>query len=270
MPVRRILLELWAMSVMAVVVAFLGPFGTYDEAELPARLYRWWVLLIGTYLMVRPAIFGLGWLARRIELPETAVTFWGVMALSGPIAVVWRLEGETNTSRLDSYATLIPFALLCAIGVLAVVQWAQRADQRLTTGAPPPPMAPPAPVMQQQAEPADPLPASGPALLARLSPRFRGPILALQSEDHYVRVHGQGESELLLMRLRDAIAEMDGVPGQQVHRSWWIAREAVAEARPSGRSWQLILTNGLAAPVARDTVSRLRGDGLLPADAQPA
>ena len=94
---------------------------------------------------------------------------------------------------------------------------------------------------------------------------FAGPILALQSEDHYVRVHGQRGSELILMRLRDAIAEMEGVAGAQVHRSWWIAHRAILRCDPAGRSWLITLDGGLSVPVARDSVARLQRAGFLPA-----
>ena len=259
------------MAVASLVVGFMGPFGTYDNSELAGRVSLWWMLLIGAYMLTRPAILILRWLARKAELPEMAVAFWGVLALSGPMAVYWRIRGSVSTGELDNYATLIPFSLLCALGVLGVVQWAESADRRLTArarAATPAQHAPIARAEAPEADPAAPSPLS-PPLMARLSPRFRGPILALQSEDHYVRVHGQGESELLLMRLRDAIAEMDGVAGQQVHRSWWVARDAIERAEPSGRSWQIMLSNGIVAPVARDTVSRLRSEGLLPPP-QPA
>ncbi|MCX7863548.1 MAG: LytTR family transcriptional regulator DNA-binding domain-containing protein [Novosphingobium sp.] len=268
MNLRRFLLEVWAMAVASVVVGFMGPFGTYDDNGLAGRVSLWWLLLIGAYTLIRPAILALRWLARKVELPEIVVTFWGVAALSGPMAVYWRIRGHESTGELDNYATILPFSLICALGVLGVVQWAERADRRLTARARAGRHAPPEDSGATEIEAVVPEPSPptlpGPPLMARLSPRFQGPILALQSEDHYVRVHGQKESELLLMRLRDAIAEMEGVEGQQVHRSWWVASAAVERAEPAGRSWQLILRNGLVAPVARDSVSRLRSEGLLP------
>lgn len=264
------------MAVASLVVGFMGPFGTYDGDGLAGRVSLWWMLLIGAYMLIRPAILALSWMARKAQLPETVVTFWGVAALSGPMAVYWRIRGGESTGELDGYAALIPFSLLCALGVLGVAQWAAHADRRLAARN--------QPAAHPASQPDRPVPAEEPGaragleypeamptppLMARLSPRFRGPILALQSEDHYVRVHGQGESELLLIRLRDAIAEMEGVAGQQVHRSWWVARDAIERAEPSGRSWQIMLSNGIFAPVARDTVSRLRSEGLLPPP-QPA
>ena len=108
--------------------------------------------------------------------------------------------------------------------------------------------------------------ADQPRLYARLGAGFAGPIVALQSENHYVRVHGPRGSELLLMPLRESIAEMGGEPGDQVHRSWWIARSGISSVERSGRSWSVHLVNGERAPVSRDAAHRLRQAGLLPRD----
>nr|QQZ51292.1 LytTR family transcriptional regulator DNA-binding domain-containing protein [Phenylobacterium glaciei] len=69
-------------------------------------------------------------------------------------------------------------------------------------------------------------------------------------EDHYVRVHTAVRSELILMRLSDAVART-GREGLQVHRSWWVARDAVTEVIRDGRNLRLKLLNGLEVPVAR-------------------
>ena len=106
-------------------------------------------------------------------------------------------------------------------------------------------------------------PSTTPKLLARLSPRLGHDVLALQGEDHYVRVHTTLGSELLLMRLGDAVEELGGMAGERVHRSWWVAREAVAEARMNGRRACLTLSNGVEAPVSREATSRLRRAGWL-------
>jgi DNA-binding LytR/AlgR family response regulator len=65
------------------------------------------------------------------------------------------------------------------------------------------------------------------------------------------------------MRLGDAIQELDGLEGERVHRSWWVARQAVAEARMDGRRACLILTNGLEVQVSREATVQLRRAGWL-------
>jgi DNA-binding LytR/AlgR family response regulator len=85
-----------------------------------------------------------------------------------------------------------------------------------------------------------------------------GRVNALKGEDHYVRVFAAGGEHLILMRLRDAIAAVNDNEGVQVHRSWWVARPAVASVRRVGRTAELTLIDGTVVPVARDMMPRLR------------
>jgi DNA-binding LytR/AlgR family response regulator len=82
-------------------------------------------------------------------------------------------------------------------------------------------------------------------------------------EDHYVRVHTPHGSALLLMRMRDAVAELDGLPGALVHRSWWVAQGAVQGVRREGRNVRLQLAGGIEAPVARAQIAPLEAAGWL-------
>lgn len=249
--VRRILLELWAVLVIAGVVAFMGPFGTYGMGPWLDRFWHWWALMTGAWATMRPMMLGWRWLARRTRLPSAAITFWGMVLAAIPLAQVWRWSSPAQEKLLGGYAGLLSFTLLCAAAVGAVAWWAGKAEVYLAQF-----------VRPDVAGAAAPLPVadSGPMssrLMARLG-RFDGPILALQSEDHYVRVHGADHSALLLMRLRDAILEMDGVPGVQTHRSWWVARDAIAEAVTTGPKPEVRLNNGLSVPIARGAAERLR------------
>jgi hypothetical protein len=90
-----------------------------------------------------------------------------------------------------------------------------------------------------------------------------GGIVALQIEDHYVRVHRADGSRLVLMPLKRAMLAMGDREGLQTHRSWWVARAAIAQISGSPRSMRLRLTNGLEVPVARSAVIRLREAGWL-------
>ncbi|MDP1910079.1 MAG: LytTR family DNA-binding domain-containing protein, partial [Hyphomicrobium sp.] len=68
-------------------------------------------------------------------------------------------------------------------------------------------------------------------------------------------------SALILLRMRDAEAELTGVDGLRIHRSWWVARSAVEKVLRDGRGYKLRLTNGLEPPVARDRVAALKAAG---------
>jgi DNA-binding LytR/AlgR family response regulator len=104
------------------------------------------------------------------------------------------------------------------------------------------------------------------AALEQLPLRLGQRLICLQMEDHYVRVHTDTGSELVLSPLKDAIDALSGVEGLQVHRSWWVAREAVVRPLRRGRQVELELANGLLAPVSRASIARLKAAGWLTAD----
>lgn len=106
---------------------------------------------------------------------------------------------------------------------------------------------------------------SPPKLAARLPLQYQQlEIIALEAEDHYLRVHfDDGASTLILMRLSDAIAELPAAHGAQTHRSWWVAKRAVNQiAKGDGRA-TLTLSTGVSAPVSRSFYKRLNDQGWL-------
>ncbi|MEC8456533.1 MAG: LytTR family DNA-binding domain-containing protein, partial [Pseudomonadota bacterium] len=113
------------------------------------------------------------------------------------------------------------------------------------------------PVQTHAAPPSQP---TRPArFLDRLPPRLKGATLyAVQAEDHYLRLHTDRGSDLILMRLSDAVEELEGLEGARTHRSWWVARSAVrAVDRGDGRA-TLTLEGGLNVPVSRRYARTLR------------
>ncbi len=89
-------------------------------------------------------------------------------------------------------------------------------------------------------------------------------LIALQAEDHYLRVHMEGgQSTLILMRLSDAISELPQGIGEQTHRSWWVAKDAVRKiAKAEGRA-TLTLKSDIEAPVSRSFYKALGDAGWL-------
>ena len=99
--------------------------------------------------------------------------------------------------------------------------------------------------------------------MQRLPVKFRTAALwAVSSEDHYLRVHTSLGEELILMRLADAMRELDGTDGLQTHRSWWVAKEGVADARREAGKLYLVLKSGKEAPVSRTYQSAVKDAGL--------
>ncbi len=110
--------------------------------------------------------------------------------------------------------------------------------------------------------PAAGAPAASVRFLERLPAKIKGGVIyAVSAEDHYLRVHTSKGADLVLMRLSDAIVELEGLEGAQTHRSWWVARDAVESVRREGDKVTLVLKGAAEAPVSRPNVRPLREAG---------
>jgi hypothetical protein len=101
-----------------------------------------------------------------------------------------------------------------------------------------------------------------PTFLARIKPELGSTVLALAAEQHYLRVYTPLGNDLILYRFADAVREM-GARGAQVHRSYWVAKDASALTEQDGTKTQIVLKNGLKVPVSRTYKIAARECGLL-------
>ena len=85
----------------------------------------------------------------------------------------------------------------------------------------------------------------------------------MSAEDHYLRVHTSAGETMILMRLADAIRELAGIDGLQVHRSWWVARQGLADATRTDGKLLLKLKSGAEAPVSRTYIKAVKDAGWL-------
>jgi hypothetical protein len=98
-------------------------------------------------------------------------------------------------------------------------------------------------------------------LLMRIRPEVRGPILAVEAQPHFIRIHTTRGQELIHHRFSDAVALLAALPGNRVHRSWWVAVDAVDPA--SRGSNPLRLVNGLEVPIGRTYMMDAKRAGIL-------
>ena len=113
---------------------------------------------------------------------------------------------------------------------------------------------------QARAEPAGDAPA---AILSRLPAAKRGRLIRLSAQDHYTEVVTAAGSELILMRLTDAIAETQPTDGLRVHRSHWVAKASVTGSRRKSGRVLLTLEDGAETPVSRSQTKAARAAGLM-------
>jgi hypothetical protein len=92
---------------------------------------------------------------------------------------------------------------------------------------------------------------STPAFLEKMTKPIGRIPWAIKAEQHYIRIYTQEGDEMVLYRFSDAIKSLEGHDGLQVHRSYWVAAEAIEKIEPSGKSYEITLKNGIKVPVSR-------------------
>lgn len=257
---RTFIIELSIMFALGLLLAALGPFGTFMMGNLPERLAYWVSLSVGGYLVFRPAMGAAAAVAERLALPQAPAWIAATGLATIPMTfLVWLASYRHTPSRWPSAADYFDLYLkVLVIGAgIALLFWFRSPRRGGTAAAPISPRPPAGVPAAPQAR------TTTPRFLDRLPAHLGRELVALEMEDHYVRAHTTAGSTLILLRMRDAVAELDGIEGLQVHRSWWVARAAVAETFVEGRSAKLRLANGLEAPVARNSLPTLRDAGWL-------
>ncbi len=102
-----------------------------------------------------------------------------------------------------------------------------------------------------------------PDFLHGTSVRSIDEVIALEAEEHYVRVHSKHGTDLIHHRFGDAVDAMPASLGLRTHRSWWVANGAVVAAERGSRRWKLVLSSDLSVPVSDSYVAAVRERGWL-------
>ncbi|WP_194953075.1 LytTR family DNA-binding domain-containing protein [Sphingopyxis solisilvae] len=258
---RKIAIESFLMIVAGIILALIGPFGSY-ELPLVQRLILWPLMILCGY----PIFGGLGavarWLAEAVRIPYAVTIALGLIVGSMPMTLLVMLLWRRASIDQALQSPLLGAVYLQVLVIGVIIHTAMYLLFR--PAANPEPTAPPLlpPTLQPTAGAPDSGTAASIAPNLPLPPGF-GPVRALKGEDHYVRVIGDGREELILMRLRDAIERLGTTDGLRVHRSWWVARGGVIAVRRDGRVAAITLVGGQEVPVSRDMMPQLRAAGWL-------
>jgi hypothetical protein len=230
---------------LALLLALIGPFGTFAELDLPQRLAYWLSIFAANGLQVFGALILMAWWRGAHWRPLAIGVAAGFLASIPATVEVVGLElifrPRLPVNWPDTFGNVL--VLTEAITVTMVLVRSRMIQ-----------LATPVVPVEKTGE-------RGDGLMRRLKPEARGALWALEMEDHYLRVYTSSGNDLILHRLSDALSEVAGLDGMQVHRSYWVAREAVQATEREGRKLQLVLKNGLKVPVSRNNVAALRAAG---------
>ena len=237
------------------VMAIIAPLQT-DQIPILQRMAYWLIL------MLSGATIGLGitelverW-GRLRRLPWLEVPLIGVL-IALPLTLIVMgagamFFGSTATGVFRfGYNFGITVLISVAITALGHLIHSGKADE-----------APPIAKILPETAPVTDAPEPN-RFIARLPLSFQQQtIIALQAEDHYLRVHFDGgQSTMILMRLSDAISELPSNIGAQTHRSWWVAKEAVRTTSKADGRAVLSIHDALEAPVSRSYYKALNDAG---------
>jgi hypothetical protein len=225
-------------SAVALVISLFGPFGglgAFFRRAAEIFAYSWTGSLLG--LVCARLLFRLG-LGRY---GPWAIGVGTGVVMAAPMATLVWLGNSVAIGRPlpgEALPTLVwDVALICVGASVLGVMVSRRPTA--TEAAPAPPK-----------------------FLERLPLKLRGAeVWAVEAEDHYLRLHTSKGQDLILMRLSDAVDELHGVEGMQVHRSWWVARDAIADAKRGDGRATLTLKDGSQVPVSRTYAAQLRERG---------
>lgn len=270
--VRRRAVRSLAIGVAAaVVMAYLGALGTGSAPFLHRLAYWATVILPGSVigLAVYEMVRSWGRLADRRVIEIAVIAFLVSVPHSFMVivasALFFGLSAITPELVLNFWlAVLVVSLVLTAINHLAASERAGAVQPPLAPRPAADPAFPAAPAVAALAGddgPAALLTPPGP-IAEKLPPRLRGArLIAMSAEDHYLRIHTEAGSDLVLMRLSDACALLPDEAGARVHRGWWVAKNAVeGRTRLSGKL-TLTLIGGLRVPVSRAMQATLREQG---------
>ena len=239
---QRFALDLLLLVGVGFVMTALGPYRTLDVPDLLRTAY-WVVAVIAA---------GLAGILVDVTIGPRIHSFWIRIAAVALVASlpVTPFVYALNAIMLDlpRRPWLLPqlggqvLVVMLLIMALRALAWRRIVETRTV-------------VMP-------PLPDADRAFRLRLSARRRAArLIAIEAEDHYVRVHTDAGSELLSMRFSEAVEELARAHGYRLHRSWWASAEAIEAVRWNRGTGEARLTGGIVAPVSRSCAAALKEAG---------
>lgn len=244
---------IWAA--LTLVVSCSGPFGTYRLLDLPLRTL-FWALIMALAIVVGTAVRALVfevWNLQSFRYGSTTVALILATIFPAIVQAVLLIPIFKIDFPVPDWVEIGIFTGLCSLAVGAYRHALRRKEKTDKMG------------IDETESPAEtPVPDAPPVarLFDRLPDDLDGTLLSISVRDHYVDVRTTTGTTSLLLRLSDAIAETEGVDGSQIHRSHWVAWDAVVSVERSASKMSLTLIDGSTLPVSKTYRDRVEARGI--------
>lgn len=254
--IRAVFTSPFSLGVMAGLVILLtlgGPFRTATSLNDWQRLLYWGTLVPLSYGTARALVPIIGAiLGTRISNRLVRMTVLALL-LSVPVSFVV-LAIETIAFGWPDAALAIRVFInstaITLVATLLLVWFSQRFRAVSEIDA----LSAPRPVIAA---------VNGASIMERVPLAKRGRLIALIVNDHYVDVVTDKGTSLVLIRLGDAMRQTGEFEGVQIHRSHWVARDAVTRSFRDGDRLMVELCDGRILPVSRSFAPAARQAGLV-------
>lgn len=239
---------IWMLA--SLLIAFAGPFGSFETQGLERRLWYWPTITGVSYVLGNAVYY---WMTQffghaRPGPRDGAVVLVMVVML---VPFIWVLTLGL-TSPFEPGIRPRPVLLIAAVALITAAICVLR---RLV------PQLADLDKQETEATPSGPQPHA--RLMRRLPAEFSGKILRVSVRDHLVDVVSDQQTYTLRMRFGDAIHEVDQERGFLTHRSHWVSRDAIASVSLASGKVELELSNGDRIPVSRTYRPDLQQAGIL-------
>lgn len=238
------------------VMGFIAPFGMHVLPTYLSVTY-WTVVCAIGYISYRPFVFYADiWFAEKMAVRWQRVAI-GAFVASVPMSLFIPLVNwlffRADFDLIQQFSSIFPKSLVIGTAITAVTflkdsltQHKEALEQAKQE------------VEQTQQSIEQEVNKAAEEFMAQLPVDKRGRLLCLEMSDHYLKVHTDKGHHLILMRFKDAIKMLENYDGLQVHRSWWVATDAIAKVVKDNRKVNLLLSNEQLVPVSKTFQDRLK------------
>jgi DNA-binding LytR/AlgR family response regulator len=236
---------------LSVLLTIAGPYSEQIGFGYAARFGYWAIIIALTIVLGLLVRYILQGRRQDVELGLEIATALAQAVTLGP--VIWLVNNLVFGFMVSSLVWLAEFTLVVLIVAicLALIRYELSRIRRFA--------------LADQGAVAMPSTTSAmrPAFLDRFDDPLPGDLVQVSADDHYLEVYTTEGKGRILMRFRDALEELDDLPGFRIHRSHWVARKAISGVRSYGRRHVAVLRDGRELPVSQNYLDDLRAAGLL-------
>ena len=231
-----IVVSLWFMTI--VVLASVGPFGTYETLTAAQRL-GYWGLIVTLSCFMDLFLRQFYTVKNLRELLVRRLIFVIAFSLCLYLINIWVFQYSFS---LQSFLKAFSYVLIVSICIEAVLE-----SVRAIFGS----YLDEAEGIEEMRRSEDSYADDFETLLQKLPEALRGPIWHLEARGHYLGVRtDQGDAQIL-MRFSDAITGLPLSLGVQTHRSHWVALEAAMQMTLAQGKHFVELPNQMLVPISK-------------------